>query len=143
MNTIFSVNFINPEYISEKEYLEDVISFLFEMISKPNVQNEEFDLDTFNIVKNNILLDIESVEENAEKKAINNITKAIKVIHTHNSTLSPIIKLIIIKNDININDMQYIPVIVLLSNRDLGYLISFHSLFLLISIMKHNINNGK
>lgn len=72
LNTIFSVNFINPEYIPEKEYLEDVISFLFEMISKPNVQNEEFDLDTFNIVKNNILLDIESVEENAEKKAINN-----------------------------------------------------------------------
>ena len=71
-NTIFSVNFINPEFINEKDYLENIIEFLFEMISKPNVTNEEFDLDTFNIVKNNILLDIESIEENAEKKAINN-----------------------------------------------------------------------
>jgi len=42
------------------------------MINKPNVINEEFDIDTFKIVKNNILLDIESIEENAEKKAINN-----------------------------------------------------------------------
>ncbi|MBE6148936.1 MAG: insulinase family protein [Firmicutes bacterium] len=72
LNTIFSVNFINPEFISEKDYLENVIEFLFEMINKPNVINEEFDIDTFKIVKNNILLDIESIEENAEKKAINN-----------------------------------------------------------------------
>ena len=72
LNTIFSVNFINPEYISEDNYLNDVVEFLFDMICKPNVQNEEFDLDTFNIVKNNILLDIESIDENAEKKAINN-----------------------------------------------------------------------
>jgi len=76
-NLIFSLNFINPEHINEESYLEDVISFLFEMILKPNVQNEEFDLDTFNIVKNNILLDIESIEENAEKKAINNALKTL------------------------------------------------------------------
>ncbi|MBQ6841327.1 MAG: insulinase family protein [Bacilli bacterium] len=71
LNTIFTVNFINPEFISEDDYLKNVIEFLFEMISNPNVENEEFDINTFNIVKNNILLDIESIEENAEKKAIN------------------------------------------------------------------------
>lgn len=71
-NTIFSIDFINPEFIKEKDYLNDVISFLFEMILKPNVKNEEFDLTSFNNVKNDILLDIESIEENAHKKAINN-----------------------------------------------------------------------
>lgn len=76
LNTIFSVNFINPEFISEKDYLENVVEFLFDMIGKPNAENKEFDIDTFNIVKNNILLDIESIEENAEKKAINNALTA-------------------------------------------------------------------
>lgn len=72
LHTIFSVNFINPEYINESSYLNDVIKFLFEMIQEPNVENDTFDLATFNIVKNNILLDIESIEENAEKMAVNN-----------------------------------------------------------------------
>lgn len=75
LNLMFSLNFINPEHINEKDYLNDVIEFLFDMIQKPNVSNEEFDLDTFNLVKNNILLDIDSIEENAEKKAINNALK--------------------------------------------------------------------
>ena len=77
LNTIFSVNFISPEYINEKNYLEDVIKFLFAMITKPNIHSEEFDINTFNIVKNNIILDIESIEENAEKKAINRSLEAL------------------------------------------------------------------
>ena len=75
LNTVFSLNFINPEYIEEKDYLDNVIKFLFDMILRPNVQNEEFDLNSFNIVKNNLLLDLESIEENAEKKAVNNALK--------------------------------------------------------------------
>ena len=72
LNFVFSIDFINPEYIDDKSYLEDVISFLCETMAKPNVSAEEFDLDIFNIVKNSILIDIDSIEENAEKKAINN-----------------------------------------------------------------------
>lgn len=72
LNFIFSIDFINPEFIDDKTYLDDVISFLCETITKPNVSAEEFDLDVFNIVKNSILIDIDSIEENAEKKAINN-----------------------------------------------------------------------
>lgn len=72
LNIIFSINFINPDLIDETNYLEDVIGFLFDMILHPNVCNEEFDIDTFNIVKNNIALDIDSIEEDANKKAINN-----------------------------------------------------------------------
>jgi len=55
LNTIFSVNFINPEFISEDDYLKKVVEFLFEMILKPNVENEEFNLSIYNNEKNNIL----------------------------------------------------------------------------------------
>lgn len=72
LNIIFSVNFINPDLIDEASYLEDIINFLFEMIMHPNVTNEEFDIESFNIVKNNIALDIDSIEEDPNKKAINN-----------------------------------------------------------------------
>jgi len=67
----FSIDFINPEYIDDANYLKKVIEFLFTMILKPNVKNEEFNLNSFNIVKNDLFLDIDSIEENAEKKAIN------------------------------------------------------------------------
>lgn len=71
LNVIFSIDFINPEFIDENNYLNDVIAFLFEVITKPNVESEEFAIDIFNVVKTSILLDIDSVNENAEKKAIN------------------------------------------------------------------------
>ena len=48
------MQFINPEYINENEYLEKVISFLFEVILKPNVISGEFSQNDFNIVKNEI-----------------------------------------------------------------------------------------
>ena len=79
LNTIFTVNFINQELINEKNYIENIIEFLFNMLLKPNVQNEEFDLNTFNIVKNNILLDIDSIEENSDKKAINNALNTLDI----------------------------------------------------------------
>ena len=72
LNVVFSLDFINPEFIDEKDYLDNIISFLFEVITKPNVSCEEFDNEIFNIAKNTLLLDIDSIEENAEKKAINN-----------------------------------------------------------------------
>ena len=76
LNFTFSIDFINPEYIDDKNYLEDVISFLCETITKPNVSAEEFDNDLFSIVKNSILIDIDSIEENAEKKSISNALTA-------------------------------------------------------------------
>lgn len=75
LNTVFSLNFINPEYIDEKNYLNDLIEFLFDSILNGNFNNKEADINTFNITKNNILLDIDSIEENADKKAINNALK--------------------------------------------------------------------
>ena len=79
LNTIFTISFINQELINEKGYIESIIGFLFDMILKPNIQNGEFDLNTFNIVKNDILLDIDSIEENADKKAINNALNTLDI----------------------------------------------------------------
>ncbi len=76
LNLVFAMDFINPEFIEEKNYLEEIITFLCEMITKPNISSQEFDINDFELVKNNILLDIDSIEENAEKKAINNALKS-------------------------------------------------------------------
>lgn len=69
---MFSLDFINPSLINEKSYIDELIKFLFDMIKKPNVKNNEFDLEAFNIEKNDILLDIESINEDPVKMAINN-----------------------------------------------------------------------
>ncbi len=75
LNTIFISEFISPKYIKEKNYYKDVLSFVFEVIMHPNVVNKEFDLKTFNIVKERLKTDIESINENPAKLSIRNVLK--------------------------------------------------------------------
>ena len=66
----FVLDFLNPKYC-EEGYLNDVLSMPFEMLLNPNISdNEEFDQRSFNIIKNRIKSDIESLKENAVKYAI-------------------------------------------------------------------------
>lgn len=66
----FVLDFLNPKYC-EKGYLNDVLAMPFEMLLNPNINdNEEFDQRSFNIIKNRIKSDIESLKENAAKYAI-------------------------------------------------------------------------
>ena len=65
-----SLDFINPEYIEDEGYIEDVIKTLFEVINNPNVCNDEFDLKTFNIVKERLRREINSLKENPVKQSI-------------------------------------------------------------------------
>ena len=37
-----SLDFINPNYINDKSYVEEVIKTLFDIIENPNVTNDEF-----------------------------------------------------------------------------------------------------
>jgi predicted Zn-dependent peptidase len=60
----FSYDFINPKYVSDKNYLEDVLKFPFEIIENPNVSNDSFDERSFQIIKKRILSDIDSIKEN-------------------------------------------------------------------------------
>ena len=64
----FCLDFLNPKYC-EKGYLDDVLSLPFEMLLNPNIKNNEFDNRSFNIIKNRIKSDIESIKENATKYA--------------------------------------------------------------------------
>ena len=65
-----SLDFINPDYIDDKNYVEEVIKTLFELIDNPNVVNDEFDLKTFNIVKERLRREINSLKENPVKQSI-------------------------------------------------------------------------
>ncbi len=66
----FVLDFLNPKYC-ENGYLNDVLAMPFEMLLNPNVgDNEEFDQRSFNIIKNRIKSDIDSLKENAAKYAI-------------------------------------------------------------------------
>ncbi|HAB65899.1 MAG TPA: hypothetical protein DCE23_00895, partial [Firmicutes bacterium] len=64
----FVMDFLNPKYC-EEGYLEDAISMPFEMILNPNIINDEFDRRSFNIIKNRIKSDIESLKESATRYA--------------------------------------------------------------------------
>jgi len=73
-NVLFSsfiYEFIDPAFINEENYLEEVVSFPFEIINNPQVKNKEFQINNFNIVKNRMLKDIESIKENPNSLAIN------------------------------------------------------------------------
>ena len=71
-----SLDFINPNYINDKSYVEEVIKTLFDIIENPNVTNDEFDLKTFNIVKERLKREINSLKENPMKQSIKEAFKA-------------------------------------------------------------------
>lgn len=79
----FSLDFINPEYIEDEGYIEDVIKTLFEVILNPNVCNDGFDLKTFNIVKERLRREINSLKENPVKQSIK---EAIKTMDSNSPT---------------------------------------------------------
>lgn len=78
-----SLDFINPEYIEDEGYIEDVIKTLFEVTLNPNVCNDEFDLKTFNIVKERLRREINSLKENPVKQSIK---EAIKTMDSNSPT---------------------------------------------------------
>lgn len=145
LHTIFSLTFINPEFIEEKEYLENAIKFLFDMILKPNVHNNEFDLLNFELVKKNILLDIKSIEENPEKKAINAALK------TMDETSSSSFEILGSKEDIeNITPSKLYNEYLELINKDNVdiFVIGNTNMDNIVSLIKknysnHNIRNNK
>ncbi len=80
LNSNFMADFIDPKFIDEEDYLENVIKFIFEMLMNPNATNEEFDLKEFNFVKERLKREIKSIDENPFKssmrKAMNAMDKS-------------------------------------------------------------------
>lgn len=71
----FSLDFINPDYITDDFYKEEVIKTLFDLIDNPNVINDEFDLKSFNIVKERLRREITSLKDNPMKQSIKEAIK--------------------------------------------------------------------
>ncbi len=60
---IFSLDFVNPKYTEDK-YLEESIDFLKEIIFNPNVKDKKFESNSFDIIKNDIKSNINSIKDN-------------------------------------------------------------------------------
>lgn len=77
MMTSFVLSFLNPSYVKEENFLEEVLKLPFSMILKPFIKAQEFDIKNFNIVKNRLNDEILGVNEDigrvAVKKAISNL----------------------------------------------------------------------
>lgn len=71
----FIYDFINPKYINDENYLEDSLAFVFGMLLDANITNEEFDHKFFNIVKNRLKNDINSISEDPFRYSINRALK--------------------------------------------------------------------
>ncbi len=62
-------NFLNPKYCDEG-ILKKIIELPFELLLNPNVENDEFDIRSFNIVKNRTKADLESLREIPSRYAL-------------------------------------------------------------------------
>ena len=69
--TSFCFDFIDPKLINED--LEQFIKFPIETILNPNVNNNEFDITTFEYVKTRVKNDIESLIEDPKKYSIDKL----------------------------------------------------------------------
>ncbi len=87
LSSNFMADFIDPKFIDEEDYLENVIKFIFEMLMNPNATNEEFDLKEFNFVKERLKREIKSIDENPFKSSMR---KAIEAMDAMSVTAYPL-----------------------------------------------------
>lgn len=87
LSSNFMADFIDPKFIDEDGYLENVIKFIFEMITSPNATNEEFDLKEFNFVKERLKREIKSIDDNPFKSSMR---KAIEAMDAMSVTAYPL-----------------------------------------------------
>lgn len=68
--TSFVLNFLNPMYVNENNYLEEVIKLPFKAIMNPFISAKEFDIKNFNIVKNRLHDEILGINEDINRVAL-------------------------------------------------------------------------
>lgn len=66
--TSFCFDFINPKLVNEK--IDEFIKFPLNAILNPNISNDEFDITTFEYIKERVKKDIESIVEDPKKYSI-------------------------------------------------------------------------
>lgn len=60
---VFSTDFLNPKY-TDPEYLELSINFLCEILFNPNIKDNEFNNEYFNIIKNDNIARVKAIKDN-------------------------------------------------------------------------------
>ena len=68
--TSFVLEFLNPRYVNDKDYMLQVLALPFEMILNPRIEAGDFDIKNFNVVKNRMALEILSVSENISRVSL-------------------------------------------------------------------------
>ncbi len=68
--TSFVLNFLNPKYVSNKDYLADVLKLPFDMLLNPFINAAEFDIKNFKIIKNRLHDEILSINENINRVSL-------------------------------------------------------------------------
>ena len=68
--TSFVLEFLNPRYVNDKDYMHQVLALPFEMILNPRIEAGDFDIKNFNVVKNRMALEILSVSENISRVSL-------------------------------------------------------------------------
>ncbi|MCH5167928.1 MAG: insulinase family protein [Erysipelotrichales bacterium] len=64
-----NIEFLNPKFTKEN-YLKEAIKLPFDLLFNPNVKDNEFDLDTINIIKKRMKAELSSINEDPKKSAI-------------------------------------------------------------------------
>lgn len=62
-------NFINPEYTNEEDYLEEVIKYFTEVCFNPNIKDNEFNKEAFEIIRNEWISNFETMKESPMRVA--------------------------------------------------------------------------
>lgn len=75
MQTYIVCDYVDPRYIDEKNYLDNVYKFIFDMLSKPRVKNKAFDEKLFNLSKSRLLNDLKSYNDDNSFIGINKALK--------------------------------------------------------------------
>ena len=68
--TSFVLEFLNPRYVNDKDYMHQVLALPFDMILNPRIEAGDFDIKNFNVVKNRMALEILSVSENISRVSL-------------------------------------------------------------------------
>ena len=59
----FTLDFLNPKY-SEESYLDESLDFLYEVLLNPNVNNNAFNKEYFEIVRNDTIANYNAIKDN-------------------------------------------------------------------------------
>lgn len=65
---IFSLDFLNPKYI-DKKYLKKTLNYYKEVLFNPNVENDEFNLKYFDLLKKDNIASIKAIKDNPRRYA--------------------------------------------------------------------------